>query len=83
MSCNQEPYEHKHIPVTRKSSNCSSSGSGKHSQFNKTQSGSNRLGVVEKSTAIDDEDENGINGNTGTILVIVRSLWRDVSKEER
>ena len=83
MARNQESYDPKHMPVLRKSSNCSSSGSGKNTQFNKTQNGSNRLGVVEKGTAIDDEVENSTNGNNGTVLVIVRSLWRDVSEEER
>ena len=73
---NQDPSEHNNDRILRKASTSSSSGSSKGSTALKSQG----RGITFNSLK---DSENGPNPNGESVIVVVRSLWRDASQEER
>ena len=77
LSCyTQETSETTHDRVTRKASNSSSSGSSKNSTTFRSQNrGTTFINLK--------ESENSQNTKAEPVVVVVRSLWRDASQDER
>ena len=72
----QDSTESTHDRITRKTSSSSSSGSSKCSTTFKCQNrGTTFINLK--------ESENGQSANAESLVVVVRSLWRDASQEER
>ena len=72
----QDAPEHNNDRISRKASTSSSSGSSKGSTGLKGQG----RGITFNSLK---DSENGSNSSSESVIVVVRSLWRDASQEER
>ena len=73
---NQDVPEHNNDRILRKASTSSSSGSSKGSTGLKGQG----RGITFNSLK---DSENTFNSTNESVVVVVRSLWRDASEEER
>ena len=73
---NQDVPEHNNDRILRKASTSSSSGSSKGSTGLKGQG----RGITFNSLK---DSENTFNATNESVVVVVRSLWRDASEEER
>ena len=72
----QDSPEPNHDRIMRKASSSSSSGSTKSSHLAKSKKGGSTFTGVK-------DPENRHSLDSETVVVVVRSLWRDVSQEER
>ena len=73
----KDSSEQGHDRITRKASSSSSSGSSSKSSH--TFKGQNKSITFSNLK----DSENSHSGNEETMLVVVRSLWRDASQDER